>query len=368
MAALGEQLADGADWERVLNDFELDRPHVQEAFTWSCASGAGDTAAARACVAFVVGPGLLLLDHRREPAERLEWLRRALPFAKSLGDTDASLGILANIGIALKELGKPREALAADLEMLRTARRMRDRFHVARSCSGLGVALRHLGDLPRALRWHQRALALSRDGVSADVELNATNNIAVVLAELGNLAGALDGFRRAAELAEKLGRPREQAQALGNCGQALCDLGKPAEAIPLIERSIETARASRLARQEVVGLGQLGQALERIGNLGRALDLHLAQVEAARKFGAPREMGNALVNLGCTLMRKDGPASEARARFQEGIAELARAEAGLSQAIALERWSAALLVHGLDAEAAAAAGQATTFRSGLRRT
>jgi len=367
LEALGARAMRHGEWDAALAAFDTEWPHLESGFSWACASGELNGEASRACVAFVSGPGLWLLDNRMGVDRRLDWLQRALPFARRGDDPDALLGILLNIGMALKDLGRPREALAFDAEVLCTARRTRDAFHVARACSGLGVCFRRMGDLRRALSWHRHALAKSRDGVSADVELNATNNIGVVLAEMRRHGEAADHFHAASELAERLNRPREQAMLLGNSGMAMYDAGRPAEAVPLLERSLEAARHLRLARLEATALGQLGEAHAALGDFAQAVRMHRAQLEVARGTKGPRELGLAMTNLACAVVRQGGSEGDQQALFEEGLASLAAAQAPLTQAVALERWAAALHARGYAAEASAAAGRAEIVRQRLGR-
>jgi tetratricopeptide (TPR) repeat protein len=198
------------------------------------------------------------------------------------------------------------------------------------------------GDYQAALRYYQEALKIfhGRDPVK---EAYVRNNCANALVKLGDLRGALEQYAAALELYRE--DQQKASGILNNMGAALRYLGEYSRALLCLERacSIDRAIGNRL------GLGfslcNLAQVYRLLGAFAQALDLSqqahqifislgdrfgqcmmerwlgstyrdLAQyeqsaqylrraLEGARAIGAHAEEGEALVELGATLLNTD---------------------------------------------------------------
>ena len=80
-------LQGGADIQRGLGLFDLDRAHIQAGQAWATAHIAGN-AAAQLCSAYS-DAGVYVLDLRLHPREFVRWLEAALEAARQLKDRAA---------------------------------------------------------------------------------------------------------------------------------------------------------------------------------------------------------------------------------------------------------------------------------------
>jgi tetratricopeptide (TPR) repeat protein len=242
-----------------------------------------------------------------------QWLIRAAQYAKAL------------------ECAQEAYALSPEDSILRAV-----------SLDQIGLIHFCTGDYQAALRYYQEALKIfhGRDPVK---EAYVRNNCANALVKLGDLRGALEQYAAALELYRE--DQQKASGILNNMGAALRYLGEYSRALLCLERacSIDRAIGNRL------GLGfslcNLAQVYRLLGAFAQALDLSqqahqifislgdrfgqcmmerwlgstyrdLAQyeqsaqylrraLEGARAIGAHAEEGEALVELGATLLNTD---------------------------------------------------------------
>ena len=126
-----------------------------------------------------------------------------------------------NLGVALEELGKPAEAAAS------CRRALGLKPDCAEAHNNLGNALKDLGELGEAVACYRRALELRPDYPEAH------NNLGIAFKEQGRLDEAVACFRRALEL-----KP-DYAQAHSNLGAACKDRGELDEAVACCRRALE---------------------------------------------------------------------------------------------------------------------------------
>jgi DNA-binding SARP family transcriptional activator len=242
-----------------------------------------------------------------------QWLIRAAQYAKAL------------------ECAQEAYALSPEDSILRAV-----------SLDQIGLIHFCTGDYQAALRYYQEALKIfhGRDPVK---EAYVRNSCANALVKLGDLRGALEQYAAALELYRE--DQQKASGILNNMGAALRYLGEYSRALICLERacSIDRAIGNRL------GLGfslcNLAQVYRLLGAFAQALDLSqqahqifislgdrfgqcimerwlgstyrdLAQyeqsaqylrraLEGARAIGAHAEEGEALVELGATLLNTD---------------------------------------------------------------
>ncbi|WP_158074039.1 AfsR/SARP family transcriptional regulator [Micromonospora sp. CB01531] len=181
-------------------------------------------------------------------------LRQQLLRERPGGAAVESILALANLGIALANMGRYEEAIRAHRMHLFMARcrgsqydisnalghiaavenqlghfakavrlitaslRIRDRtghrFGEAEARNDLGIAYRHLGRLDAAREQHELALELAVDSGERHVQSAVWNDLATTLAVIGSTDGAMAAHRRALELATRIAHPYEQGRAL----------------------------------------------------------------------------------------------------------------------------------------------------------
>ena len=125
-----------------------------------------------------------------------------------------------NLGYALAQTGRPREALEHYQQALRLEPNIAE-FH-----NNLGNALKDLGRLPEAIE--QYRLALKLDPQFAEIY----NNLGIALAEAGQWPDAIEQYRQALRL-----KPYD-AEIITNLGVALSNVGRLSEAIKHYQKAV----------------------------------------------------------------------------------------------------------------------------------
>jgi serine/threonine-protein kinase len=214
--------------------------------------------------------GLALKDRGR-PGEAVEAIREAVRLRPDYAKAHC------NLGLALMDQGKPDEAVVA----LREAVRLAPDDAVGQSCLGLALIEQRRPD--EAVDAFREALRLRPDYAKAHCGLG------VALANQGKFDEAVDAFREAVRL-----RP-DYAVAHYDLGHALADQRRPGEAVDAFREAL------RLDPDYPGAYNDLGLALLDLGKLDEAVE---ALREAVRR---QPERANAHTNLGLALMSLGKP-------------------------------------------------------------
>jgi predicted O-linked N-acetylglucosamine transferase (SPINDLY family) len=196
---------------------------------------------------------------------------------------------LSNLGLALKDLGRPDAAVARYEQALAL------KPDVPEVLSNLGLALKDLGRLGEAIARYRQALALRPNYPEA------LSNLGNALADQGRADEAVACFRQALTL-----RPN-YPEALSNLGIVLRNSGKLDEAIACYERAL----ALKPSLPDT--LSNLGDALQQRGRLDEAI----ARYEQA--LALRPDFAGALCNLANGL-KDQGKADEAIVRCEQALA------------------------------------------------
>ena len=141
-----------------------------------------------------------------------EYFRRQLQEDEKSGDYDRIQQGLNDLGIILRTVGKPSEAIGYYERALQAARERRDEAWEAALLNNLGAAYGALGEFHRAIAYHERALAIQLklypDGVHPAIAASYNN--------LGNAYDGLDEFRQGNRVPREI--TGDQAQALPRRG------------------------------------------------------------------------------------------------------------------------------------------------------
>ena len=196
---------------------------------------------------------------------------------------------LSNLGLALKDLGRPDAAVARYEQALAL------KPDVPEVLSNLGLALKDLGKRSEAIARYRQALALRPNYPEA------LSNLGNALADQGRAEEAIACFRQALML-----RPN-YPEALSNLGIVLRNSGKIDEAITCYEQAL----ALKPSLPDT--LSNLGDALQQRGRLDEAI----ARYEQA--LALRPDFPGALSNLANGLKDR-GKADEAIVRCQQALA------------------------------------------------
>jgi serine/threonine protein kinase/tetratricopeptide (TPR) repeat protein len=224
--------------------------------------------------------------------------------------------LLNTIAHVYHELGlfvRMEEISGQNLRLNRT--KLGDTPATATALAQLGDALRHLGRFDQAEEHLRAAMAMRRQLFGEEsLEMAASlNDLAELFKNRGEYKVAEKLYRQTLALRERLqGKDHvELAGALNNLAIALRRMGKYREAEELLRRSL-TIRRKHLGKEhpDLVGtLGNLGSVLEDQGKLGEAEDAYRLDLEMAEKFFDPDhpEVAGAMMNLAGLLESQSKP-------------------------------------------------------------
>ncbi|WP_280491990.1 tetratricopeptide repeat protein [Nocardia asiatica] len=189
---------------------------------------------------------------------------------------------LDNLGGPLGQLGRVRDALVAVEESVSLYRRLAEAQpeaylpDLARSLNNLGTRLRHGGRLHEALAPAEESVALRRRLAEAQPEAYlpdlalALNNLGTVLNEAGRYRDAVAPAEESVSLYRKLAEARPQshlpglATSLNSLGNRLGSVGRIQEAVVATEESVTLCRRLAEAQPEVY-LPDLARSLTNLG-------------------------------------------------------------------------------------------------------
>jgi tetratricopeptide (TPR) repeat protein/tRNA A-37 threonylcarbamoyl transferase component Bud32 len=257
--------------------------------------------------------------------------------ARSAGALGASL-LVAQARLldclALRNLGRAEEALAACAEGQRLHAAAGDRSGVAEALTDAANVHFDRGDLAGALSLYQQALATYREIGNRGAEGRALNNIAVVLRSQGDLERARQLFEQVLAIAREIGSRGAEGYALNNLAGVLLHRGDLDGAAALYQQALVLWRELGDAAGEASALDNLGVALRRRGELAAARERHEQALAIRRRIGQKIGEAASLYNLGSVLLDQ-GDLTGAERDFQQALATSRAAGSQTSTAYAL---------------------------------
>ncbi|MEL6950752.1 MAG: CHAT domain-containing tetratricopeptide repeat protein [Pseudomonadota bacterium] len=168
----------------------------------------------------------------------------------------------------------------------------------ARLRNNLGISLRALGQPQDALNYYQQSLDVARElGIVGQIE-QVTNNMAVVYGDLGAPHQAVELLAEAYALSQGRG-DREAARRARNYGAALMNSGRAAEASDILTGAIDLAKALEDQSGLVEAYRLAAFAEFKQGRADMALKLATAASTAAEALGeSSRQRALAFAMLG----------------------------------------------------------------------
>jgi eukaryotic-like serine/threonine-protein kinase len=235
---------------------------------------------------------------------------------------------LDNHAMSLAQVGRPLEAIDLHREALAIRRAVYGEVHpfVALTLSNLGVRLDQLGNRDEAERLHQQALDIRRRSLGDDhpQTIQSINGLAIAAVRRGDLEGALKGFREASDRGTRTLGPLHPhtLTATGNAGVILTELGELPEAERLLRDVLSRRRQSQPPDHPDISIAmrQLGVMLHRAGRLAEAEEILIESVRRHREGFAARHLrtSEALLALGAVL-RDAGRAASAEPLLREAL-------------------------------------------------
>ncbi|MGW0833315.1 tetratricopeptide repeat protein [Streptomyces prunicolor] len=230
------------------------------------------------------------------------------------------------LGLALREVGRPEQAVRVHERELSLCRTTGDRSGEALGLDGLGMALRHLGKAEESVIAHEEAVRITTKIEGPHARPGLRMNLGNALRQAGRPEAALPVFSAAIEAARAGEHHREEALALANLAGALTELGRPAEALPLCEASLRLC--DRLPDPYVGAIAQTcrGMALAEMTRDQDAVDAFSHAVDVLSRSGDRIRECGVLLSL-AELHRRHGRTAEATSVLFRA-AQVARASQG----------------------------------------
>ena len=185
-----------------------------------------------------------------DPETALRYAEQALGFATDSGATEQIAWAHQHAGIALRRLGRLKEAAASAAQAAEMFKADGDIDAYCQTLITLGDCLRDDGHHNEALVQYRAACLLAGDpesgmtaGIAAISRPNALARIGQNLALLGRRAEAIAALTEAAALMEQLQRSNHQARTLEILGDVLGDEGRAEESCQAYTRAAEVFEA-----------------------------------------------------------------------------------------------------------------------------
>jgi tetratricopeptide (TPR) repeat protein len=209
-----------------------------------------------ACGAFLHAPALGAQE--AAPTPELDSLQSVVDRARATGDPGQLGTALIELGLALRDRGRPEEALDAISEALAPLER-------AGEMDRLGQAHNSLGLIHWSQARYQQAVAHLEEARDLWMEVGdqaalgrVYNNLGAAHYQWGNYAPALDAFLRARDLRRSIGDTRGESLALTNIGRTYHDWEQFDRARSTLEEAVAVAEASGEAFPLAYALHNLG--------------------------------------------------------------------------------------------------------------
>lgn len=239
--------------------FDEERENITAGFAMAASNSHRSDEAATVCSDYV-NSTLFLRDLRQSPVERLFWLEAATAAQARLGDMNAIVSHMGNLGRVLRELGfldRSRECHENVLQLAEAHKCLPDQ---ARAHLQIGLVLVDSKDYPKALEHMQTALRIANEIPDVSLRVHILNNLGVTYMRLDQSSVALDYLRRALDLVQEANDPPTLAMLLNNLGQLGIHSSDPLAAVDMLENAVNLARDLGDTRIELSSLWSLGLA------------------------------------------------------------------------------------------------------------
>ncbi len=242
-------------------------------------------------------------------------------------------------GLALRNLGRQKEALDRIEEAERIYSAAGDQVGIARAIHDIANLLRDSGDLAAARRQYERALSLHRGAGSQRGIVRALTNLGGMELQTGDYVKAQRLLEEVVEISREIRDPLGEGRGLLNLGSLLQEQGDLRGAQRAFEEALDRFRATGNVVGEAGGRTSVASAYLDLGRLREARSEAAGAVALSRKIGHTRSLGLALRKLGLILV-EEGRLADAQAAFREmeELADrtghkllLADAKAGMAQ-------------------------------------
>jgi tetratricopeptide (TPR) repeat protein len=243
------------------------------------------------------------LSWKRDFQDIIAISQSALSTARGLGRATVEAALLGNLGAALGEVGRPREAIEAIGQAEAIFREAGDSDRAEAALSNLSRALREARQFAEAIDVARRAVAGCRESGNRHGQGDALNTLGMAFRETRRFAEAIDAFQESIVICLELGDQQQEASALTNLSIVMPEVGRPDEAIEAGQRAVSIYRNIGNRRSEGIALTNLGNALREVGRVDEAIGAYDQGLAICLETGDQRQQAIAINSLGTTLLQ-----------------------------------------------------------------
>ena len=262
--------------------------------------------------------GMALADLRRFD-EAIAAYERAVAVHRDTGNRRSEARTLANLGFALTQVRRFDEATEVFERAAVVFAELGDRHGEALVLANSAGTLQQQRRFDDAVAAHRRAVQIFAEVGDRDHEGRTLSNLGGALVEAQRFAEAVGVAERAVAVTAEMGDRHAEASALSVLGLALAGTGRLDDTIAAYERNLAIHREMGDRYAEGQTLGNVGVALQQGGRFAEALPMHEQAADICRELADRHGEAKELGNLGSAL-RELG-------RFAESIAAHERAAA-----------------------------------------
>ncbi|MBM7494286.1 DNA-binding SARP family transcriptional activator/Tfp pilus assembly protein PilF [Micromonospora luteifusca] len=259
------------------------------------------------------------LHHFRPLAESVRMATIGLAAAEGSGDLSGQAAMRLSLGHTNWRMTRLVAGGAEYKRALVLARRANWRRGEADALRGIGVILKQLGRPQQALNRYRRSIRLDHALDNARGESSGLNNLASAYLELGRLGPAERCLTACIPVAERAGNLNMQAIVLVNIGLVRQEQGQLAAALHWLDRALAIARNAGMPYSEAITYETVGRVHNHAGRWPLAAEAHQAALLCARRAENLNCQVDALVGL--------AEAAVGQGRIEDALARLAAAAA-----------------------------------------
>ncbi|WP_461084357.1 tetratricopeptide repeat-containing sensor histidine kinase [Spirosoma flavus] len=235
-----------------------------------------------------------------QPANALTNFRKAVETAQTHNAPKQEIfDLMANVSVAYGKLEQWPKVMENSLKAIR----FQEQYGLiprANAWANVGDALKKMGKQREALPYFQRALAIEKESGNPRNEAIAENELGNSYEGLGKLAIALSHYRIALKLAEKVDFELLQTDILTNIARVLDQSKHPADGLPLAQKALRIARQqeNREAMYTAyIVIGQLYESLKENAKAEAAYKEALANAESTSQRANAQDARQALTEF-----------------------------------------------------------------------
>jgi CHAT domain-containing protein/Tfp pilus assembly protein PilF len=228
----------------------------------------------------------------------LEYLEKALPIRKAVGDRPGEATTLAKIGRVYSDLGQKQKALYFYQDALSIQEEVGNRSGEATILSNIGAVYSALGQNQKALEFQHKALHIWKEVGDPSGEAPALNNIGMAYSALGQKQKALEYHEKALTIIKIMGDRIGEAYTLSNIGAVYNTLGQNQKALEYHEKSLTIKKAIGDRNGEATSLNNIGAVYNDLGQNQKALEYHEKSLTIKKAIGDRNGEATSLNNIG----------------------------------------------------------------------